>query len=214
MSLHTLANHLQSAGRGDDKLLVHMTPGEVHGLQSLAMAHGGSLTINPQTGLPEAGFLSSILPMVAGLALGPAGAGIAFGGLSSAASAGLLVGGATAAMTGSLKNGLLAGLGAYGGAGIGAGLGAGAAAAGAATVTFAVQDSADNSSFADVVASAAIGKAALTAGTQAAVFKLPPNLRRYVRVYYTVATGPLTAGKFSAQVVMDYNRQRAYPNAV
>lgn len=132
MSLHTLANHLQTAGRGDDSLLVHMTPGEVHGLQSLAMAHGGSLTINPQTGLPEAGFLSKILPMVAGLALGPAGANIAFGGLSSAVSSGLLVGGATAAMTGSLKNGLLAGLGAYGGAGLGAGLGAGAAAAGAA----------------------------------------------------------------------------------
>lgn len=87
-------------------------------------------------------------------------------------------------------------------------------ASGSATVTFSLQDSADNSSFADVVASAAIGKAALPAGTQAAVFKLPPNLRRYVRVYYTVATGPLTAGKFSAQVVMDYNRQRAYPNAV
>ena len=132
MSLHTLANHLQTAGRGDDSLLVHMTPNEVHGLQSLAMAHGGSLTINPQTGLPEAGFLSKILPMVAGLALGPAGAGIAFGGMSSAVSAGLLVGGATALGTGSLKNGLLAGLGAYGGAGLGAGLGAGAAAAGAA----------------------------------------------------------------------------------
>lgn len=89
-----------------------------------------------------------------------------------------------------------------------------ATAVGAATVTFSLQDSADNSSFADVVASAAIGKAALTAGKQAAVFKLPPNLRRYIRVYYTVATGPLTAGKFSAQVVMDYDRQRAYPNAV
>jgi hypothetical protein len=132
MSLHTLANHLQTAGRGEDKVLVHMTPGEVHGLQSLAMAHGGSLTINPETGLPEAGFLSKILPIVAGLALGPAGAGIAFGGMSSAVSAGLLVGGATALGTGSLKNGLLAGLGAYGGAGLGAGMGAGAAAAGAA----------------------------------------------------------------------------------
>lgn len=132
MSLHTLANHLQTAGRGDDKVLVHMTPGEVQGLQSLAMAHGGSLTVNPETGLAEAGFLSSILPMVAGLALGPAGANIALGGMSSAVSSGLLVGGATAAMTGSLKNGLLAGLGAYGGAGLGAGLGAGAAAAGAA----------------------------------------------------------------------------------
>lgn len=89
-----------------------------------------------------------------------------------------------------------------------------ATAAGAATVTFSLQDSADNSTFTDVVASAAIGKAALTAGKQAAVFKLPSNLRRYIRVYYTVATGPLTAGKFSAQVVMDYDRQRAYPNAV
>jgi hypothetical protein len=67
MSLHTLANHLQTAGRGEDKMLVHMTPGEVQGLQSLAMAHGGSLSINPQTGLPEAGFLSRILPMIAGL---------------------------------------------------------------------------------------------------------------------------------------------------
>ena len=55
MSLHNLAHHLQSAGRGEDKVLVHMTPGEVNGLQSLAMAHGGSLTINPETGLPEAG---------------------------------------------------------------------------------------------------------------------------------------------------------------
>ena len=54
MSLHTLANHLQSAGRGEDKQLVHMTPGEVEGLQAIAMAHGGSLTINPETGLPEA----------------------------------------------------------------------------------------------------------------------------------------------------------------
>ena len=129
MSLHTLANHLQTAGRGEDKVLVHMTPSEVNGLQSLAMAHGGSLSINPETGLPEAGFLSKILPIVAGLALGPAGAGIAFGGMSSAVSAGLLVGGATALGTGSLKNGLLAGLGAYGGAGLGAGISGAAAAA-------------------------------------------------------------------------------------
>ena len=77
MSIHQLANHLQSAGRGEDKVLVHMTPGEVNGLQALAMAHGGSLTINPKTGLPEAGFLKAILPMVAGFFLGPAGLGIA-----------------------------------------------------------------------------------------------------------------------------------------
>jgi len=120
MSLHTLAQHLQSAGRGDDKVLVHMTPREVSGLQSLAMAHGGSLTINPETGLPEAGFLSSILPMVAGAALAATGVG--------APMAALMVGGAGAVATGSLSKGLMMGLGAFGGAGIGAGLmGAGAA---------------------------------------------------------------------------------------
>ena len=130
MSLHTLANHLQSAGRGEDKVLVHMTPGEVNGLQSLAMAHGGSLTINPETGLPEAGFLRSLLPMIAGFALGPAGFA-----LMSAPMAGLAVGAATGLATGSLKEGLMAGLGAYGGAGMGQGLMAqgakGAAGAGA-----------------------------------------------------------------------------------
>lgn len=117
MSLHTLAHHLQSAGRGDDKVLVHMTPGEVHGLQALAKAHGGSLTTNPETGLPEAGFLSSLLPMIAGVAL----TGLS-GGAINPMTAGFLVGGGTAAATGSLKKGLMAGLGAYGGAGLAGGL--------------------------------------------------------------------------------------------
>ena len=116
MSLHTLANHLQSAGRGEDKQLVHMTPGEVEGLQAIAMAHGGSLTINPETGLPEAGFLSSILPMIAGFALGPAGLGL------TAMQAGLASAAIGTVATGSLKQGVMAGLGAYGGAGMGQGL--------------------------------------------------------------------------------------------
>jgi hypothetical protein len=122
MSLHVLANHMSSKGRNGDSMLVHMTPNEVAGLQALAMKHGGSLTINPDTGLPEANFLKSLLPLIAGFALGPAGMGIAFGGLSSAASAGLLVGGVTGLATGSLSKGLMAGLGAYGGAGLGAGM--------------------------------------------------------------------------------------------
>jgi hypothetical protein len=65
MSLHTLAKHVQQKGRGKDKMLVHMTPREVQGLQALAKAHGGSLTINPETGLAEAGFLEQVLPIVA-----------------------------------------------------------------------------------------------------------------------------------------------------
>lgn len=116
MSLHTLANHLQSAGRGEDKVLVHMTPGEVKGLQALAMSQGGSLSINPQTGLPEAGILSSLLPMVAGFFLGPAGIGL------TAMQSALTVGALGTAATGSLGKGFMMGLGAYGGAGLGAGL--------------------------------------------------------------------------------------------
>jgi hypothetical protein len=87
-----------------------------------------------------------------------------------------------------------------------------AAAAGAATVTFAVQDSADNATFADVAATAAIGKAALPLGAQVLI-PMPLQHRRYVRVNYTVATGPLTAGRFSAQVVTGVQANRAYPDS-
>jgi hypothetical protein len=95
-------------------MLVHMAPEEVAGLQALALKHGGTLTINPETGLAEAGFLKNILPMVAGFALGPAGFG-----LMSSAMAGLTVGGISALSSGSLEKGLMAGLGAYGGSGLG-----------------------------------------------------------------------------------------------
>jgi hypothetical protein len=129
MSLHALATDMASKGRNGDSMLVHMTPGEVHGLQALAIKHGGSLTINPDTGLPEANFLKSLLPMLAGFALGPAG----FGLVSSAMGAGALVGGITGIATGSLSKGLMAGLGAYGGFGVGEGLmGAGTSTIGAA----------------------------------------------------------------------------------
>jgi hypothetical protein len=106
---------IAALGRGGDTQLVHMTPGEVRGLQQLALAHGGSLTINPHTGLVEAGFLSSMLPMLIGAALTATGVG--------APVAALMVGGGYGVATGDLKKGLMAGLGAYGGANLGAGLG-------------------------------------------------------------------------------------------
>jgi len=115
--MQQVAQGLASLGRGDDKMLVHMTPGEVKGLQSLAMAHGGSLTINPHTGLPEAGFLSSMLPTVLGI-----GATVLSGGAITPLMAGLGVGGLAALTTGSLGKGLMAGLGAFGGAGLGGAL--------------------------------------------------------------------------------------------
>lgn len=121
--MQQVAQGLASLGRNNDSMLVHMTPGEVHGLQSLAMAHGGSLTINPKTGLPEAGFLSNILPAIAGAGL------MMIPGMQPWGAA-LIMGGGTALMTGDLKKGLMAGLGAYGGAGIGQSLAAAAPAAG------------------------------------------------------------------------------------
>jgi len=135
MSLQLAAQHLASHGRGDDKVLVHMTPGEVKSLNDLAMAHGGHLTINPHTGLPEAGFLSSLLPMVAGGAIS-----YFSGGAIDPMTAAGMVGGGVGLMTGSVQKGLMAGLGAYGGAGIGSsistmGTGAGSQLANAEAAT-------------------------------------------------------------------------------
>jgi hypothetical protein len=114
MGLHNTAHYLKTKGRGDDTELVHMTKGEVHALKGLAAKHGGQLTINPETGLPEAGFLSNILPTVAGIAVGIATENPYLG----AAVAGL----GSYATSGSISKGLMAGISAYGGANLGASL--------------------------------------------------------------------------------------------
>jgi len=78
-------NHgLASLGRNGDSMLVHMNPKEVMGLQQLAMAHGKSMSINPQTGYPEAFNLTSLLPTAAAI-LG----NIAFPGVGGAVAGGL-----------------------------------------------------------------------------------------------------------------------------
>jgi hypothetical protein len=120
------AENVRAQGRNNDSMLVHMTPREVGGLQALAMQHGGSLTINPKTGLPEANFLENILPTLLGV-------GGMFLGIPPHLTA-LAVGGIQTARTGDLGKGLMAGLGAFGGAQLGGALGAagGAGAAGAA----------------------------------------------------------------------------------
>jgi len=108
---------MASKGRGPDSMLIHMSPREVQGLQALAMKHGGSLTVNPDTGLPEAGFLDKLLPTIIG-------AGLTFfsGGAINPMMAAGIVGGLQTVRTGDLGKGLAAGLGAYGGAGLTAGL--------------------------------------------------------------------------------------------
>ena len=130
MSLELAAQHLASRGRKGDTMLVHMAPEEVSGLQALARAAGGTLTLNPDTGLPEANFLKRMLPMLIG-----AGITAATGGAAAPWMIGLGMGGVETLRTGSLEKGLMAGLGAYGGAGLAGGL----AAAGAASPTAAAQ---------------------------------------------------------------------------
>ncbi|CAB4168264.1 hypothetical protein UFOVP1276_52 [uncultured Caudovirales phage] len=134
MSLQLVANHLAQKGRGPDSTLVHMSNREVAGLNALAQKHGGQLSVNPETGLPEAGFLDNILPAVAG-------AGISYfsGGTIDPMMAAGIVGGISALDSKDLSKGLVAGLGAYGGAGMVGGL-AGLGAAGADTAAMAAPE--------------------------------------------------------------------------
>jgi len=140
MGLHNTAHYLKSKGRGTDTELVHMSKRELKGLQQLAMAKGGSLTINPDTGLVEAGFLEDALPVVAAAAatyftagaaapyLGTALGSSMAGGIAAGALAGAGISGITAAITGKdvgqaalyggVGGALSGGLGAYGDANV------------------------------------------------------------------------------------------------
>jgi hypothetical protein len=111
-----LASLIQAQGRGDDSMLVHMTPGEVQALQGIANAAGGSLTLNPNTGLPEAGFLKELLPTIAGGFLKSVFPGMGELGIS------LLTAGVSGLIEGDLKKGLMAGMGAYSGAKLASGI--------------------------------------------------------------------------------------------
>ena len=153
MSLELAAQHLASRGRKGDSMLVHMAPEEVSGLQALARAAGGTLTLNPDTGLPEANFLKRMLPMIIG-----AGITAATGGAAAPWMIGLGLGGVETLRTGDLGKGVMAGLGAFGGAGLAGGLmGAGNAAASQAA-------SAANPGFMGPMPGAASNTSALSAG--------------------------------------------------
>lgn len=86
-------------------------------------------------------------------------------------------------------------------------------AAGAATVTVALQSD-DNPSFsspANLVLSDAVPKASLVAGTQVLRVTVPYGTERYLRLFYTVATGPLTAGKFTSGLIPQRQANVTYP---
>ena len=141
-----VAQGLASKGRYGDSMLVHMAPSEVAGIASLAP---GEMTINPDTGLPEAfkfkDFLRLALPIAGSMVLpGRAAAGAGIGSkamLSGVGSAGgtLLAGGDIQdALTSGITAGLGYGLGATAlkdtaGAGAGAGAGGGGGGGGGLT---------------------------------------------------------------------------------
>tara|TARA_R110002051_G_scaffold315175_1_gene393266 strand:- start:595 stop:1041 length:447 start_codon:yes stop_codon:yes gene_type:complete len=80
---------------------------------------------------------------------------------------------------------------------------AAATATGDATVDFQLQTSDDNSTWVTLASSGPVGKATLTAGARPLIMAVPRGVRRYLRVNYVVATGPLTAGQFNALLVND-----------
>jgi len=101
------ADMLASKGRYGDSMLVHMNPREVDVLRS--MTPNNALTINPDTGQPEA-FLPLLLALGGGLlgATAPIGALGVLGGATGLAAIGSGLG--TAIETGSFEEGLKAGL--------------------------------------------------------------------------------------------------------
>ena len=78
-----------------------------------------------------------------------------------------------------------------------------ATASGEATVNIQLQTSENNSSWSTIYDSGELAKATLKAGKRVVSAKVPAGVQRYLRVNYSVATGPLTAGKFTAGISLD-----------
>ncbi|EPE7209198.1 TPA: hypothetical protein NOS95_002645 [Pseudomonas aeruginosa] len=85
-----------------------------------------------------------------------------------------------------------------------------AAAAGAATVNFQLQTSDDNSTWVTLFDSGAVALADMTAGARPVAVAVPRGVRRYLRVNYSVGTGPLTAGTFWSGLVKDVQDRTLY----
>jgi hypothetical protein len=80
-----------------------------------------------------------------------------------------------------------------------------ATATGSATVNFTLETATDAAFTSPVTLfdSGAIGKASITLNSQMVKQRVPFGALRFLRVKYTVATGPLTAGKFDAFLTPD-----------
>lgn len=87
-------------------------------------------------------------------------------------------------------------------------------AAGAATVQFQLQfdSSSGFGSAVTAIQTDVIPKATLVANYQFVMAIPPGQLKQYMRLNYVVATGPLTAGTFTAQVIDAPQLWTAYPD--
>ena len=87
-----------------------------------------------------------------------------------------------------------------------------ATSGGSATLQAVLQDSADGSTFADVLAGPAVAVANLTSGAVLLQTQPPAGMRRYFRVMWRVGTAALTAGKFTAYVSNTIQRNISRPS--
>ncbi|HGG4960212.1 TPA: Bbp16 family capsid cement protein [Salmonella enterica subsp. enterica serovar Amsterdam] len=85
-----------------------------------------------------------------------------------------------------------------------------ATADGAATLNVQLQTSPDNSTWTTIYDSGALALAALTAGKRLFSAKVPAGVQRYLRVNYTVGTGPLKAGAFTSGINLDVDNNSPY----
>lgn len=77
----------------------------------------------------------------------------------------------------------------------------------AAVLAVTLEHSADNSSFVQTgIGVTGLAQTSVTAGDILLTAALPPTLKRYVRVYYTVSTANYTAGKFDAYLTTGPNK--------
>ena len=87
-----------------------------------------------------------------------------------------------------------------------------ATSSGSATVQAVLQDSADGSTFADALVGPVVPVASVVQGVALLQACPPLGMRRYFRIVYRIGTAALTAGKFTAYVSFDVQRNIARPS--
>lgn len=77
-----------------------------------------------------------------------------------------------------------------------------------ASIQVVLQDSADNSTFADAESGRIVPVASATANAELARLRVPLGLRRYLRVVFRISGATTTAGTASAMLALDVQAQQ------